>query len=111
MTAQCWNIGENHGHFGAFFLSPLKFDRRSEDSSDMATLWKKNMLRDWVSNAATDGWCTDWACVAPAPMITFVQYGCEDHAENTVIWEQNENLANTVEVRSTVLVHEGFRRH
>ena len=56
VTVQCWNIGENHGPVGAFFLSLLKLDRRSEDSSDMVTLRQKNMLRDWMSNAAMDGW-------------------------------------------------------
>ena len=60
VTVQCWNIGENYGLFRAFFL--LKLDRRSEDSSDMETLRKMNMLRDWMSDAAMDG-CTDWACV------------------------------------------------
>ena len=66
VTAQRWNIGEHYGPFGAFFLSLLKLGRRSEDSSDMATLRKKNMLRDGVSNAATDCWCIDWACVTPS---------------------------------------------
>ena len=56
VTARCWNIRDNNGPFGAFFLSLLKLDRRGEDISDMVTLrFKKNMLRDWVSNAATDG--------------------------------------------------------
>ena len=74
VAARCWNIGENYGPFGAFFLSILKLDRRSEDSSDMMTLRKKNMLGDWISNAATDGWCTDWACVTPAPMTISVEH-------------------------------------
>ena len=36
-----WNTCENYGPFGAFFLSLLKLDRGSEDTSDMATLKKK----------------------------------------------------------------------
>ena len=102
VTAQCWNIGENYGPFSAFFLS----HRRSEDSSDMMTLRKKNMLRDWMSNAATDGWCTDWACVTPAPMTISVQHLCEDHDADTVPSEHHENLANTVGECDTVLVQE-----
>ena len=30
VTAQCWNTGEHYGSLGAFFLSLLKLDRRSE---------------------------------------------------------------------------------
>ena len=30
VTARCWNIGENCGPFGAFFLSLLKLDRSGE---------------------------------------------------------------------------------
>ena len=68
----------------------------------MVTLRKKNMLRDWMSNAATDGWCADWACVTLAPTTISVQHICEDHEEDTVHLEHHENLANTVEARSTV---------
>ena len=57
-----------------------------------------------MCNAATDGWCADWACVTPAPKITSVQHISEDHDEDIVNSEHNENLANTAEVRSTVLV-------
>ena len=73
VTARCWNIGEKYGPFGAFFLYLLKLDRRGEDSSDMVTLRKKNMLRDWMCHAATDGWCTDWTCVTPALKTKSVQ--------------------------------------
>ena len=34
VTARCWNIGEDYGPFGAFFLSLLKLDRSGEDCSD-----------------------------------------------------------------------------
>ena len=64
------------------------------------------MLRDWMSNAATDGWCTDWACVTPAPMTISVQHLCEDHDGDTVPSEHHENLANTVGDCDTVLVQE-----
>ena len=72
VTARCWNIGENCGPFGAFFFSLLEMDRSGEESRDMVTLRKKDMLREWVCNAATDGWCADWACVAQEPKVTFV---------------------------------------
>ena len=106
VTARCWNIGENYGPFGAFFLSLLKWNRRGEDSSDVVTQRKKNMLWDWMSNAATDGWCADWACVTPAPKTISVQHTCEDNGDDTVHLEHHENLANTVEGRNTVLVQE-----
>ena len=69
VTARCWNFGENYGPFGAFFLSLLKLDRIGEDSSDMVALRKSSWLRDWISNAATDGRCADWACVTPRPYL------------------------------------------
>ena len=37
-----------------------------------------------------------------------VQHICEDHDEDTMHLEHHENLANTVEGRSTVLVQEDF---
>ena len=46
------------------------------------------MLRDWMSNAATDGWCAD--------MTISVQHLCEDHEDDTVHSEHHENLANTL---------------
>ena len=49
-----------------------------------------------MSNAATDGWCADWACVTPAPMTISVQHPCEDHAGDTVPSEHHENLVNMV---------------
>ena len=106
VTAQCWNIGENYGPFGAFFLSQLKLDRRSEDSSDTATLRKKNMLRNWVSNAATDVWCADCACVTPAPKTISVQHSCVDHDGDNAPSGHHENLANTIGGRNTVLAQE-----
>ena len=108
MTAQCWNIRENYGPFGAFFLSILKMDRSGEESRDMVTLRKKNMLRDWMCTAATDGWCADWACVTPVPKITSVHHINEDHDEDIVNLKHDENLANAAKGRSTVLVQEDF---
>ena len=55
-----------------------------------------------MCNAATDGWCADWACVTPAPKITSVQRLSEDHDKDIVKLEHNENLATTAEGRSTV---------
>ena len=78
VTVQYWNIGGNYGPFGAFFFSLQKLDRRREDSSDMVTLRKKNMLWYWMSNAAKDGSWTDWACVTPASMFVTVQHLYED---------------------------------
>ena len=95
VAARCWNIGENYGSFGVFCLSFFKLDRRGEESRDMVTLRKKNMLRDWMSNAATDGWCADCSCVTLAPTTISVQHICEDHDEDTVHLEHHENLANT----------------
>ena len=83
-------------------------DRRSEDSSDMVTLRKKNMLKDWMRNAATDGWCTDWVCVTLAPKTTSVQQIGEDHDEDTVNLEMNEMLANPAEESNTTFVQEDF---
>ena len=75
----------------------------------MVTLRKKNMLREWVCHAATDGWCADWARGAPEPKVTSVQHICEDHDEGTVHLEHQENFANTVGRRS--VSPGGFRRH
>ena len=108
VTARCWNIGENCGPFGAFLLSLSRLDRRGEDSSDMVTHRKKNMHRDWRSNAATDGWCADWACVTPAPKTISVQHICEDHEDDTVSSEHHDKLASTVGMRNTVLVQKDF---
>ena len=111
VTARCGNIGEKYEPFGAFFISLLKFDRRGEKSPDMVKLRTKDMLRDWMRHAATDGWCADWACVTPATTTISVHHTCEDHDEDTVHLENHEMLANTVEWRSTVLCPRGFRRH
>ena len=62
------------------------------------------MLRDWMRNSATDGWCADWACVTPVLMTITVQHLCEDHDGATVHPVHHENLANTVGMRDTVLV-------
>ena len=64
------------------------------------------MLRDWVRNAATDGWCIDWACATPAPMTMTVQHLCEDHDGDTAPSGHHDNLANTIGGRSTVLAQE-----
>ena len=77
-------------------LSLSKLDRPSgEGSSDMVTLRKQNVLRDWMCNAATDGWCVEWACETPAPKTLSVQHKCEDHDQDTMkltvcfpIWER-----------------------
>ena len=108
MTARCWNIGENYGPFGAFFLSILKLDGSGEKSRDVVISRKKNMLREWMCNAATNGWCADWACVTPEPKVTSVQQKGEDHDEDTENLEQKEILANTAEGRSTVSVQDDF---
>ena len=42
------------------------------------------MLRDWMRDVATDGWCADWACVTMAPTTISVQHISEDHNEDTV---------------------------
>ena len=78
--------------FGAFFLSLRKLDRSGEESRDMVTLRKKNMLEDWMRNAATDSWCADWACVTPAPKTTSVPHICEDHDEDTVRLEHTMKI-------------------
>ena len=64
------------------------------------------MLRDLVSDVATDRWCTDWACVTPAPMTKTVQHSCEDNDGDAVLSEHHENLANTVGWCNTLLVQE-----
>ena len=95
VTARCWNIEDNYGPFGAFFLSFFKMDQCGEESSDMVTLRKKDMLREWVCNAATEGWCADWACVAPEPKVTYVQQTSGDYDEDAVILEHKKLLAET----------------
>ena len=66
------------------------------------------MLKDSMHNAATDGRCTDWACVTLASKTTSVQHTCEDHDEDTMHLEDQENLAKMVEGRSIVFVQEDF---
>ena len=69
----------------------------------------EELLRDWMGHAAMDGWCPlYWACVTLAPTTNLVQHVCEDHDEDTMHLEHHENLARTVEVRSTVSVQEDF---
>ena len=95
VTVRCWNVGENCVPIGDFFFSWFKMDRSGEIS-------EKNLCRDRMCNAATYGWCADWACVTLASKITFVQHRSEDHDEDIVNLGHNENLANADEERSTV---------
>ena len=86
----------------AFFLSLSKIDRSGEESRDMVTLRKKDMLREWVRIAATDGWCADWACVVPEPKVTSVQRFGGDYDEDAVFLEQKKFVAET-EKQATLL--------
>ena len=70
-------------------------DRSGEESRDMVTLRKKDMLREWVCNAARDGWCADWACVAPEPKVTSVQQKGGDNDKDTLFLEQKNYLTET----------------
>ena len=99
------------GSFGVFCLSFFKLDRRGEESRDMVTLRKKNMLRDWMSNAATDGWCADCSCVTLAPTTISVQHICEDHDEDTVHLGAPRKFGQYVEGAQHCLSPRGFRRH
>ena len=76
-----------------FLLLPIKMDRSGEESRDMVTLLKKDMLRKWVCNAAKDGWCADWACVAQEPKVTSVQHMGGD--EDAVYLEQKNIFTET----------------
>ena len=74
---------------------PLLQDWSGEENRDMVTLRTKKKLREWMCNAATDGWCADWACVTPAPITTSVQHISKDHDEDIVNLEHHEKMANT----------------
>ena len=80
-------------------------DWSGEENRDMVTLRTKKKLREWMCNAATDGWCADWACVTPAPLTTSVQLISKDHDEDIVNLEHYEILPKG---RSTVSVQEDF---
>ena len=77
-------------------------NRSGEESRDMVTLRKKDTLKEWVCNAATDGWCADWACVAPETKITSVQHTGGDYDEDAVFLEQKNFLAEA-ERQATLL--------
>ena len=73
----------------------IKDELGGEGSREMVTLRQKNMLRDWMCDAATDGWCAEWACVTPEPKVTSVQHIGGDYDEDAVFLEQKKFLTET----------------
>ena len=78
-------------------------DRSGEESLDMVTLRKKDMLREWVRIAATDGWCADWACVVPEPKVTSVQRFGGDYDEDAVFLEQKKFCGRNGETSDLII--------